>query len=61
MAKCFITGKATTFQNKYSHSHHKTSRPVKANLHRVHIEENGTRRHVMVSARALKSVKLNRV
>ena len=61
MAKCVLTGKATTFQNKWSHSHHRTSRPVKANLQRIHIEENGTRKHVIVSVRALRSAKLKRV
>lgn len=55
MAKYAITGKTTTFGNRVSHSHHRTNRKVKANLRRVHVIENGTRKHIRVSTSALKS------
>lgn len=61
MAKCFVTGKTTSFKTQVSHSHRKSNKKVKANLHKIHIEENGTRKRIVVSARALKKLKLKRV
>lgn len=61
MAKCIVTGKTTGFKSQCSHSHRKSNKKVKANLHKIHIEENGVRKHVIVSARALKKLKVKRV
>ena len=61
MAKCYVTGKTTTFGNKRSHALNATRRTWKANLHTVRIvDENGNVKKVKVSARALKKGNLNR-
>lgn len=61
MAKCYVTGKATTFGNKRSHALNATRRTWKANLQTVRIvDENGNVKKVKVSARALKKGNLNR-
>ena len=61
MAKCAVTGKGTVFGNRVSHSHRRSNRMFHANLQRVHVEINGTRKHIWVSARALRSGCVNRV
>lgn len=62
MAKeCYVTGKKTVSGNNKSHSLHRTKRTFKPNLQKVRIEEDGKVKTVYVSARALKSGKLNRV
>lgn len=62
MAKeCYITGKRTVSGNNVSHSLHRTKRTFKPNLQKVRIEEDGKIKRVYVSAKALKSGKLNRV
>ena len=62
MAKeCYVTGKKTVSGNNKSHSLHRTKRTFKPNLQKVKIEEDGKIKTVYVSARALKSGKLNRV
>lgn len=62
MAKeCYVTGKKTRSGNNVSHSLHATKRTFKPNLQKVRIEEDGKVKTVWVSARALKSGKLNRV
>lgn len=62
MAKeCYVTGKKTVSGNNKSHSLHRTKRTFKPNLQKVRIEEDGKIKTVYVSARALKSGKLNRV
>ncbi|XMB85610.1 50S ribosomal protein L28 [Mycoplasmatota bacterium WC44] len=62
MAKvCYVTGRKTASGNNKSHSLHTTKRTFKPNLQKVRIEENGKIKTVYVSARALKSGKLNRV
>lgn len=62
MAKeCYVTGKKTVSGNNKSHSLHRTKRTFKPNLQKVKIEENGKIKTVYVTARALKSGKLNRV
>ena len=58
---CYVTGKKTVSGNNKSHSLHRTKRTFKPNLQKVKIEENGKIKTVYVSARALKSGKLNRV
>lgn len=61
MAKCYVTGKTTVFGNSRSHALNANRRTWKANLQTVHIvDENGNSKKVKVSARALKSGKVNR-
>lgn len=61
MAKDYITGKRTRFGNKRSHALNASRRSLKPNLQKVTILENGKRKKVYVSARTLKSGKLNRI
>jgi large subunit ribosomal protein L28 len=61
MAKCYVTGKGTVSGNKRSHALNATRRKWKVNLQTVRIvDENGNVKKVKVSARALKSGKINR-
>lgn len=61
MAKCYVTGKTTTFGNSRSHALNANRRQWKANLQTVRIvDEDGNVKKVKVSARALKSGKLQR-
>lgn len=61
MAKCYVTGKTTTFGNKRSHALNASRRTWKANLQTVRIvDEDGNVKKVRVSARALKKGTLNR-
>lgn len=61
MAKCAITGKKTAFGNSRSHALNANRRKWKVNLQTVRIvDENGNVKKVRVSARAIKSGKLNR-
>ncbi len=61
MAKCYVTGKTTSFGNQRSHALNATRRTWKANLQTVRIvDENGNVKKVKVSARALKKGNLNR-
>lgn len=61
MAKDYITGKRTRFGNKRSHALNASRRSWKPNLQKATILENGKRKKVYVSARTLKSGKLNRI
>ncbi len=62
MAKvCYFTGRKTKAANNRSHAMNKTKRTVKPNLQKVTILEDGKRKKVWVSARALKSGKVERV
>ncbi len=58
---CYVTGKKVKSGNNVSHSLHRTKRRFKPNLQKIRIEENGKIKKVYVTARALKSGKLNRV
>ncbi len=58
---CVITGRHTTSGNKRSHALNATKRTWKANLHKVRILVDGKPKRVYVSARALKSGKVERV
>ncbi|QVK18849.1 50S ribosomal protein L28 [Mycoplasmatota bacterium] len=58
---CFVTGRRTTSGNKRSHALNSTKRTWKANLHKVRILVDGKPKKVYVSARALKSGKVERV
>ena len=61
MAKCYVTGKTTTFGNKRSHALNASRRTWKANLQTVRIvDEDGNVKKVKVAARALKKGTLNR-
>jgi len=61
MAKCHVTGKKTLSGNKRSHALNATRRKWKVNVQTVRIvDENGVVKKVKVSARAIKSGKLNR-
>lgn len=59
--RCYITGKQTTSGNNVSHSNKKTRKKWKANLQKVRIMVDGKPKRVYVSARALKSGKVERV
>ncbi|XFA99605.1 50S ribosomal protein L28 [Candidatus Izemoplasma sp. B36] len=59
--ECSVTGKKFMSGNQRSHSLHATKRKWKANLQKVKVvDENGQVKKVYVSARALKSGKVNR-
>lgn len=62
MAKvCYFTGRKTVSGNNRSHAMNKTKRAVKPNLQKVTILVDGKPKKVWVSARALKSGKVERV
>ncbi len=58
---CAITGKGTRSVNSRSHAMNATKRKQKANLQKVRILVDGEPKRVYVSARALKSGKIERV
>ncbi len=59
--ECSVTGKKFMSGNQRSHSLHATKRKWKANLQKVKVvDEDGQVKKVYVSARALKSGKVNR-
>jgi large subunit ribosomal protein L28 len=57
-AQCEICGKHRQTANKVSHSNIKTKSIQRPNLHRVHILVGGTRRHMRVCTRCLRSGKI---
>ncbi|MFW6298436.1 MAG: 50S ribosomal protein L28 [Bacillota bacterium] len=58
---CYVTGKKNLFGNNRPFSKTASRRKWKANLQKVRIlDENGEKKTVYVSARALKKHKLNR-
>jgi LSU ribosomal protein L28P len=59
--KCAITGKKASFGNRRSHAMNASRRKWGANLQKVRILVNGKPKRVYVSARALKSGKVERV
>ncbi|MED1864278.1 50S ribosomal protein L28 [Fictibacillus nanhaiensis] len=59
--KCFITGKGPKTGNKRSHAMNKSKKSWGANVQKVRILVNGKPKRVYVSARALKSGKVERV
>jgi len=62
MAKeCVITGRKARSGNNSSHAMNKTKRTWGANLQKVRIMVDGSPKKVWVSARALKSGKIERV
>ena len=58
---CYVTGRRTTSGNNRSHAMNKTKRTYKPNLQKVKIMVNGTPKKVYVSAKALRSGKVERV
>lgn len=62
MAKvCYFTGRKTVSSNNRSHAMNQTKRTVKPNLQKVTVLIDGKPKKVWVSARALKSGKVERV
>lgn len=62
MAKvCYFTGRKTSSGNNRSHALNATKRTVKPNLQKVRVLIDGKPKKVWVSARALKSGKVERV
>lgn len=62
MAKqCYVTGRKTSTGNSRSHAMNASRRTWKANLQKVRILVDGKPKKVWVSARALKSGKVERV
>lgn len=59
--KCVITGRKTSTGNKRSHALNASRRTWGANLQKVRILVDGKPKRVWVSARALKSGKVQRV
>lgn len=59
--KCVVTGRQTRSGNKRSHAMNSSKRQWKANVQKVRIMVNGKPKRVYVSARALKSGKVERV
>lgn len=59
--KCVVTGRKTRTGNKRSHAMNANKRKWKANVQKVRILVDGKPKRVYVSARALKSGKVERV
>lgn len=59
--KCVVTGRQTRKGNNRSHALNATKRNWKANVQKVRIMVDGKPKRVYVSARALKSGKVERV
>lgn len=59
--KCVVTGRSTRTGNQRSHALNSNRRTWKANLQKVRILVDGKPKRVYVSARALKSGKVERV
>jgi len=56
--RCQLTGKGTTFGNNVSHSHRKTRRTFKANVHKKRIYLADEKRYITlnISTRALRTL-----
>ncbi|GAA0299068.1 large subunit ribosomal protein L28 [Gracilibacillus halotolerans] len=59
--KCVVTGRKTSTGNNRSHAMNANKRSWKANVQKVRIMVDGKPKRVYVSARALKSGKIERV
>lgn len=59
--KCVVTGRQTRTGNHRSHAMNATKRKWKSNVQKARIMVNGKPKRVYVSARALKSGKVQRV
>ena len=60
MAKCEICGKTTQTGMSVSHSHIRTKKKWKPNLHKVHAIVDGSPKKVVVCTRCLRSGKVQR-
>ena len=60
MAKCEICGKTVRSSMSVSHSHIRTKRVLKPNLHRVRAVVNGKPCRIMACTRCLRSGKVQR-
>lgn len=58
---CEICGKKTAFGNSVSHSHKKTKRTFKPNIHKAKIEYKGKVRTVNICASCLTSGRVKKV
>ena len=58
---CYVTGRRTSSGNNRSHAMNQTKRSYKPNLQKVRILVDGKVKKVYVSAKALKSGKVQRV
>jgi large subunit ribosomal protein L28 len=54
-AQCAICSKKRRVANNVSHSNIKTKSIQRPNLQRVHVEQDGTRTHIRVCTRCLRS------
>lgn len=59
--KCVVTGRSTRKGNNRSHALNATKRSFKSNVQKVRVMVDGKPQRVYVSARALKSGKVERV
>ena len=60
-AQCEICGKQRQVANRVSHSNIKTKSIQRPNLQRVHIAAGGSRKHIRVCTRCLRSGKIVKV
>jgi large subunit ribosomal protein L28 len=60
-AQCAICAKKRRVANNVSHSNIKTKSIQRPNLQRVHVEQDGTRTHIRVCTRCLRSGLVNKV
>ena len=60
-AQCAVCGKQRRVANNVSHSNIKTKSIQRPNLQRVHIQDGGTRKHVRICTRCLRSGKVDKV
>ncbi len=60
-AQCELCSKQRIVKNKVSHSNRKTKSIQRPNLQRVHASVNGTRTHLRVCTRCIRSGKVEKV
>ena len=58
---CEICGKRTTFGNSVSHSHKKTKRTFKPNVHKAKVEYKGKIKTMNICTKCLKSGKVKKI
>jgi large subunit ribosomal protein L28 len=59
--KCDVCGKKPEFGNNVSHSHKKTKRMFKPNVHKVKVEYMGKVRNLNICTKCLKSGKVKKI
>ena len=61
MAKvCEVCNRGPRFGNRVSHAHNVTKRRWNVNLQKVHVELNGTRKHLRVCTSCIRSGKITK-